>query len=465
MVKWRRFMGLAKFTSLPAAHGDPAGRLPASLGVALDRAPDLAPQVTSPESTLSRGRLNALMVLFGTVYFAQGLIEPTAGLLAQPMQSRMNAWAMPAATIGSWMFLLGMPWTLKPLFGLLTDFVPLLGCRRWTYLIAACATSSASFIAVYLSGFAPESIDRAFALLALATTGVAFADVVIDGLAVEEGQPAGITGKLQSVQWASTSIATIVAGSLGGYLAQSAQLRSGFLICAALASVTFVLALFLVSEQRNSATASITGLRQAGRELLAAARSPLVFAVGGFLFLWNFNPFSSTVQQLYLTNQLQISEQFYGHLVSVFYAAGVPACVLYWLFCRKVPLGVLVHLSIGLGVISTLAYWALAGKTSAVVVSALAGFAYILGVVIQLDLAARVVPTGSAATLFALFMALSNTGLSLGMYFGGHMYDRLTARFGSRHIAFDILVAVGALCTAGCWLLVPWLRRCGLKWN
>jgi hypothetical protein len=35
------------------------------------------------------------------------------------------------------MALLALPWTTKPLFGLLSDFVPLFGSRRRNYLLLA----------------------------------------------------------------------------------------------------------------------------------------------------------------------------------------------------------------------------------------------------------------------------------------------------------------------------------------
>lgn len=81
---------------------------------------------------------------------------------------------------------------------------------------------------------------------------------------------------------------------------------------------------------------------------------------------------------------------------------------------------------------------------------------------IQLDPAARIVPTQSAATLFALLMAVSNTGVTVAFWVGGWWYDSLTAHFGgNRHAAFDALVAIGAAFTAGCWLLVPVMRWAG----
>jgi predicted MFS family arabinose efflux permease len=200
-------------------------------------------------------------------------------------------------------------------------------------------------------------------------------------------------------------------------------------------------------------------VREALDGLLRAARSPLVWSVGGFLFLWNFNPFSSTVQQLYMTETLGWSEQFYGNLLAVQSVGQVAACLSYGFYCRRAPFRWLLHASVLLGVLSTVAYWGMVGQTSAVVVTLAVGFSYMTGTLIQLDLAARVCPTQSAGTMFALLMAISNTGLSFGTLAGGQVYDGLAAWSGSRDVAFDVLVGVGAGCTALCWAVVPWLRR------
>jgi len=62
-------------------------------------------------------------------------------------------------------------------------------------------------------------------------------------------------------------------------------------------------------------------------------------------------------------------------------------------------------------------------------------------------------------------MAISNTGQTLGIYAGGTWYDSLAASFGSRHVAFDLLVLIGAAFTAGCWLLVPVMKWAGVEWK
>jgi predicted MFS family arabinose efflux permease len=194
------------------------------------------------------------------------------------------------------------------------------------------------------------------------------------------------------------------------------------------------------------------------RALGAALRDPLILAVCAFLFLWSFQPFSPSVLYLYVTEEVGLSEQFYGYKMALLSSAAVVASIAYGFYCRRVRFMTLIHLSIAAGVACTTAYWFLRGPRSAVAVTLLVGFTYMTATLIQLDLTARVCPPRVAATLFALVMALSNLSLSLADGAGGLLYDLWAPAWGARG-AFNALVGLGAAFTALCWFLVPVLRR------
>src|SRR5438132_960074 len=73
------------------------------------------------------GEVRRLGILFGTIYFIQGIGDPNDGLITQPVLSLLKWWGCKANEIAGFAALLGLPWSLKPLYGLLTDFVPILG--------------------------------------------------------------------------------------------------------------------------------------------------------------------------------------------------------------------------------------------------------------------------------------------------------------------------------------------------
>src|SRR5262245_3390411 len=418
----------------------------------------------TPADKRRGGMLAGLGMLFGLLYFVQGIVEPTDGLLSQPTKSLLRQWEHSAAMAAWFATLLSLPWVIKPLYGLLTDFVPLGGSRRRSYLLLTTAVACLGMSAIY---WVPLTSDRATLLLVLLLApalAIAFSDVVVDALMVEVGQPRGLTGLLQSVQWASLYAATIFTGIVGGALSQSGLQQLGFLIAGLSCGASLLAVWFLVREperslaQSASASAGAATPSQMLNELRTTFRQRDILAIGTFLFLWNFNPFSATVLYYYSTTTLQFSEQFVGTLTSWQAVGGVIGCAAYAVVCRRIPVFWLIHGSIASGILATLGYWAYRDPASSVIVSLLVGVVYAVGTIIQLDLAARVCRPETAGTTFALLMSLSNLSVALAQGLGGSIYAVLADRWGAVP-AFHSLVAVGTLFTATCWFLAPLLTR------
>lgn len=397
-----------------------------------------------------------LCLLFGALSFLQGFCEPTEGLLSQPARSLLGGWGTTTAEIATFSALLALPWAFKPLFGLLTDFFPVAGTRRRSYLIGASALASAALFGLWAVPLEAGARTPLLVWLFIPTAALVFSDVVADALMVEYGQPLGLTGRLQAVQWASAYASGLIAGTLGGLLSEHNRQDVGYLLAGGGTLIALVIAILYVREPAH--LADTAGFRAAFGTLWRAARSPAVLGVGGFLFLWNFNPFSTVVLHLHMTRAMGFSEQFYGHSLSLLSLAAIAACLSYGFYARRVPRRILVHLSIALGVATTLAYLAMTDQLSAVLVTLAIGFTYMTATLIQLDLAAQACPPEAAGTVFASLMALSNISMSLSTWLGGDLYDRGAARWGST-VSFRVLVVIGAAFTSCCWLLVPILNR------
>jgi len=198
--------------------------------------------------------------------------------------------------------------------------------------------------------------------------------------------------------------------------------------------------------------------RGALRALLKGVTKPGILAIGAFIFLWNFNPFSTSVLYMHLVDHMGFSEQSAGNLDSVQAVGAIVASMAYTVYCRRLSVTQLVCLSIVMGVLATIGYWALAGQRSALAISFFVGFAYMTGMIVQLDLAARVCEIETAGTTFALLMSLSNLATALSTGAGGNIYEALAGGKEYRH-AFNVLVGIGALFTCGCFLLLPVIRR------
>lgn len=392
--------------------------------------------------------------LFGGLYFIQGIVEPQNGLMFQPILTLLSDTGHSVREHGHFNFWVGLPWALKPLYGVLSDFVPIAGWRRKSWLIITALATALGYGVLALFPAIRESYGSLLGWLIVANVAVAFTDVVVDAAMVETGQPLGITGRLQSIQWGCMYASMAIAGHLAGMISAHKRQDLGFLICAGVALGTVALTAWGVEERRNAVPAQSLGsvLRSFG----LAFQSRMILLGGGFLFLWNFNPFSQEVLNEYEKVELQFGEEFRGHLLSISALAQMAASFAYAFYCTRVSFRVLVHASIVLGILNTLGFWWMDGPWSAQVIVVLTGFVYQTATMIQLDLAARVCPPQIAGTMFALLMALSNLGMSASSYVGGQLYEDLKGAYGAT-TSFQALVGLGAVSTAACWFIVPWL--------
>lgn len=416
--------------------------------------PSQTPPAAAPaaNSTRTFRQFWPMAAVFAAMYFAQGLSEPTEGLLKQPVTALLDSWRFSAGDIGLFWLATSLPWAFKPAFGLLCDFVPLAGSRRRGYLVLPMGLAAACLFAMYVAPADRGDSARLLWLVLAPTIGVALADVAVDALMVEKGREFGITGRLQSVQWGAMYSATLLSGWLGGRLTQAGSTRDAFLICAVCAAGAATLAAVCVRESPGIPLREPFGPHL--KSLWENLTAPSAVRIAAFLFLWSFNPFSNTVLQLHLTGHLGMTDEAYG-MTSTFFAAGsLAGCVAYPLVSRRASHRALAHLAIVLGMASTLAYWGLDGEASARPISLLAGLAYMIATLIQFDLAARQCSPRVAGTMFALFMGISNLSASLSTWLGGVWRDAVADSWTPEQ-TFNLLVAAGAACTACCWLALP----------
>ena len=360
------------------------------------------------------------------------------------------------------MALLAVPWTIKPIFGLLSDFVPLFGSRRRNYLLLANGLAALSLLVLAFVPLSPGSQWMLLALLLPTTMAIALGDVIVDALMVEKGQPLGLTGRFQSIQWAAANAALLLTGVLGGYVAEKHLQSLAFGGCAVL--WLFALAVtWAYARDDHGEHLDATSLRETGAALLGVLRDPLFLAVCALLTLWSFNPVWGSVLYVHMTEDLSFSEQQFGNITSAFFLGSLIGSIGYGFYCRSVRLSRLLHFSIIAAIVSNAVYWQLNSLSSAYVVSVIAGAAYMTGTLIQLDLTARIIPARAAATVFATVMALTNFAGSASEAFGGWLFEAAKAPYG-RATAFSLVVAASVAAAVSCWMVVPALRRAAPHW-
>ncbi|XP_011036709.1 PREDICTED: probable folate-biopterin transporter 2 [Populus euphratica] len=111
--------------------------------------------------------------------------------------------------------IISIPWLVKPLWGLLTDVLPILGYRRRPYFIFAGLLGVVSMLLLSFH----ENLHIAFALLSLTagSAGAAIADVTIDACVAQNSNTRpSLAADMQSLCALSSSIGALMGFSLSG---------------------------------------------------------------------------------------------------------------------------------------------------------------------------------------------------------------------------------------------------------
>jgi hypothetical protein len=226
-----------------------------------------------------------LALVFAIVYFAQGMwYLPNLSITFL----LKDTFGLSAAQTATFFSITVIPWLIKPVYGLISDFVPLFGQRRKSYFLLSSGMAAAmGFVLTMMGSYTYWGVAIFFTLMGL---GLAFTDVLTDALMVENGQRLGLTGPFQAVQWAAISLASILVGVGGGWLAQQKLLSATFLIATVFPVITLTMAVFMITEPR------VEGGDHQFRETWAAIRGAIgsrtLWIVAGFIFFYNFSPSS-----------------------------------------------------------------------------------------------------------------------------------------------------------------------------
>ena len=388
-------------------------------------------------------RTQRLAILFAIVYFAQGM----SALPVQVIAISFKDQGLEADDVAAFFLLASIPWFIKPLYGLISDFLPLFGQRRKSYLLL---TSALACVAGLIAGFSAHYTYWELAILyTMMGLGLAYNDVLADALMVEKGKLNGLTGAFQSVQWIAVTAASIIVGLLGGYFAENRDLKAAFAVAAIFPFIVLLMAAFFVREK------PIDPGKAEFPKIWAALRAGFgersVWLVAAFIFLFNFSPSFGPAFFYYQTDVLGFGQQYIGVLSSVGSAASIAGAFIYAPLSRSMPLRRLINFAIGLSVVTLLAYLAYRGETSALFIHVIWGVTGMVTTLAFLDLAARACPKRAEATFFALLMSIFNLGTLASQYVGAHLYTTL----GEGSLAYTWLVIISTFATAAIWLLVP----------
>jgi MFS family permease len=398
-----------------------------------------------------RDGTSRLMLFFAIVYTVEGFCQAKIGVVWQPLTHYLKerqGWD--AVQIATSLAVLDVPWVVKPLYGMVSDFLPLFGYRRRSYLVLANFVAIIAFVwATQLS--APPGIVVTLVFSAIA---LAIASTVCGALLVENGQQLHASAAFINQQWLWFNVAVMAASLLGGelieYLSPEGALHAALGIAAAV-PLAAIASIMLVHERH--AGSNMAEFRRALRGLLDTFRSSTLWLIAGFLFLYYFSPGFGTPLYFYQTDHLHLSQGFIGLLSSISAGGWIAGGLIYRFWLRSMTTRLLLVLSIIGGTLATLAFLGMVDEATAIAVYFVNGVAGMIANIATLSLAADNCPEGSEGFAFAALMSVINLANPLADTIGSLLYEHVF------HSQLAPLIVLSAAFTALIIFVLPLLDR------
>jgi MFS family permease len=406
------------------------------------------PETAAPAAAnLARGSVSHLLWFFALVYVAEG----SGGLISQPLNyylKQVHGWT--PLQITAYVSVLNLPWMIKPLYGLVSDLIPLFGYRRKSYLLLA---NAAAIVGALLVTQLVTPHQLVFALL-LMTGATAISSAVSGAVLVENGQRLHESGTFVNQQWLWYTISAMTVAILGGELVQrfepTTALHGAAAIAACAPFLVIIGTVLLVPE--NKASMNIRGMKRTLAELSGAFRRRRLWIVAAFIFLYYFSPGLSTPLYFVMTDSLKFSQAFIGFLGVIAGSGWILGAVLYRRHFRNLTLKKLLNLSIAIGTASGLAFLFLWSEPAAAIISFCSGFAGMLTTVATLTLAADYSPRRAEGFTFAVLTSVVNLATVFSNNVGSYLFTHVF------HDKLAPLVVISAAFTAFAFVLVPLLH-------
>src|SRR6185503_5200522 len=171
-----------------------------------------------------------LMLFFAIVFAVEGIGQARVGVIYQPHTNYLKTGGWTPLQVTAYFAVLNFPWVIKPVFGLLSDFIPLFGYRRTSYLILASAGAAVGYAGIALLNEPGE-----FALFLILTSyAMATASTLCGALLAENGRNFHQSSLFVGQQWLWFYVAIMLSAFLGGELVEHLSASSALKAAAAI---------------------------------------------------------------------------------------------------------------------------------------------------------------------------------------------------------------------------------------
>ena len=399
-----------------------------------------------------------------SVYFVQGILGLARLAVSFFLKDDLG---LSPAQMGALTGIAAIPWIIKPLFGFLSDGLPLFGYRRRSYLILSGLLGSLSWLVLATM---VNSVWGVTLTLLVTSLSVAVSDVIADSVVVERAQQESLrkAGSLQSLTWGTAALGGLITAYFSGLLLEQISTKTIFVITACFPLLVSFSA-FLIGEEKPalpSLNNPLANTKNQLQQLGQTIRQKSILLPTIFIFLWQATPSADSAFFYFTTNELGFEPEFLGRVRLVTSLAGLIGIGLYQKFLKTIPfrpmLGWCTIISCLLGFTSLILvthsnraigiddHWFSLGDSLVLTVIGQVAFMPVL------VLSARLCPKGIEATLFALLMSIWNLAGLTSQELGA----LLTHWLGVTETNFDYLaplIIITNLTTLLPLLLLNWL--------
>lgn len=347
------------------------------------------------------------------VYFVQGILG--LARLATSFFLKDDLGLTPAE-VAAMMGVVSLPWVIKPVFGFLSDSLPIFGYRRRSYLLLSSILGCGSWMAM---GTVVHSAIAAMIAITLCSLAIAVSDVIVDSIVVERirDESQAETGSLQALCWATTALGGLVTAYLSGFLLEHLTIRNIFLITATFPLLVLITAI-VIEDAKVAMPQNFGAAKSQLRKIRVALSQKAIWLPVLFVFLWQATPSSDSAFFFFTTNDLGFGPEFLGRVRLVTSVASLVGVWAFQRFLKAAPLRQIflwsTLISVGLGLTSLILVthanralgiddqWFSLGDSLILTVMGQIAFMPVL------ILAAQLCPPGVEATMFAILMSICN---------------------------------------------------------
>jgi predicted MFS family arabinose efflux permease len=384
-----------------------------------------------------------LYILSSAIYFTQG-VEGLPGLsLFFYLKETLGFTPEKIMYIGS---ITGLAWLIKPLWGYLCD--NLLSNKKWIIISLLGSISIAGYFG--LTSFLP--LTFLMILLSLTSFNAALRDVSVDGEMCILGKETNACDKIQAIQWISITVASILVGLGGGYIADHSTYKVGYLCLIPI----YLIIISIVLKYRSNVQQNKTQIHNCleckhhnncGSEQIPSykgiaccfEKKNLIQSICSykelfknkqfliaclFLFLYKYSPSFGTPLSFIERDIFKWSGQWMGILGAIVSCFEILGAVVFFKMCKKINIKRWLYISVFLGAITTLCYLKFTPITAIIYGILFSIMGMFIHLIVMSFMAKTTLP-GKEATSFALLCSINNLAGTASGLSGAFLFPKI----------------------------------------